>query len=64
VTEEASKTELGDADGVEPRVDAYNSDGVDLTLVRAMLRKTPTQRLRAVQDVIDLLAGVTRGGPR
>ena len=47
-----------------PTTASYNSDGVDLSLVRAMLAKTPTERLQAVQDVIDLLASAKRAGPR
>lgn len=47
-----------------PAPASYNSDGVDLSLVRSMLAKTPTERLQAVQDVIDLLASAKRAGPR
>ena len=32
---------------------AFSDDGVDLTLIHWMLRKTPTERLRAAQDLID-----------
>ena len=51
-----------DSDVSVPAV--YNSDGVDLSLVRSMLAKTPTERLQAVQDVIDLLTSAKRAGPR
>jgi hypothetical protein len=44
--------------------EVYNSDGVELSLVRSMLAKTPTERLQAVQDVIDLLTSAKRAGPR
>ncbi len=33
--------------------DAFAPDGVDLTLIRWMLRRTPTERLEAAQDLID-----------
>lgn len=32
---------------------AFSDDGVDLTLIRWMLRQTPTERLRAAQQLID-----------
>lgn len=32
---------------------AFSEDGVDLTLIRWMLRRTPTERLQAAQDLID-----------
>ncbi len=32
---------------------AFSADGVDLTLIRWMLRRTPTERLQAVQNLID-----------
>ena len=32
---------------------AFSDDGVDLTLIRWMLRRTPTERLQAAQDLID-----------
>ena len=38
----------------EPNLDgAFASDGVDLTLIRWMLRRTPTERLQAAQKMID-----------
>ena len=33
--------------------DAFSDDGVDLTLIRWMLELSPTERLRAAQDLID-----------
>ena len=32
---------------------AFSDDGVDLTLIHWMLRRTPTERLQAAQDLID-----------
>ena len=32
---------------------AFSADGVDLTLIRWMLRRTPTERLQAAQNLID-----------
>lgn len=32
---------------------AFSDDGVDLTLIRWMLRRTPTERLQAAQELID-----------
>jgi len=60
---EAVPTE-GDAGKADPLPDSYNADGVDLSLVRSMLKKTPTERLQAVQDAVDLLASVRRAGLR
>ena len=38
----------------EPTLEgAIASDGVDLTVIRWMLERTPTERLQAVQDLID-----------
>jgi hypothetical protein len=36
----------------------HDSDGVDRTLIRWMLRLTPTERLAYVQGVIDLVRSV------
>lgn len=33
----------------DPEESAYAEDGTDLTLIRAMLRKTPTERLETAQ---------------
>ena len=39
---------------VEPDLEgAFADDGVDLTLIRWMLRRTPTERLQAAQKLID-----------
>ena len=38
----------------EPSLEgAFAPDGVDVTVIRWMLRRTPTERLQAVQDLID-----------
>jgi hypothetical protein len=38
----------------EPSIEgAFSSDGVDLTLIRWMLQRSPTERLQAAQDLID-----------
>ena len=38
----------------EPTLEgAFSSEGVDVTVIRWMLRKTPTERLEAAQDLID-----------
>ena len=38
----------------EPTVEgAFANDGVDLTLIRWMLQRSPTERLRAAQELID-----------
>jgi hypothetical protein len=38
----------------EPTLEgAFSDDGVDLTLIRWMLQQSPTERLRAAQDLID-----------
>lgn len=38
----------------EPSLEgAFAVDGVDLTLIRWMLQKSPTERLRAAQDLVD-----------
>jgi len=34
-------------------VGAFADDGVDLTLIHWMLRRSPTERLMAAQDLID-----------
>jgi hypothetical protein len=54
----------GAGSGADSAPASYNLDGVDLSLVRSMLAKTPTERLQAVQDMIDLLASAKRAGPR
>jgi len=38
----------------EPSLDgAFSSSGVDLTVIRWMLKRTPEERLQAAQQVID-----------
>ncbi len=38
----------------EPTLDgAFAADGVDLTVIRWMLERTPEERLRAVQQLLD-----------
>lgn len=62
---EAKPARSGDAaPGGEPTLDGTSSpDGVDLTVIRWMLERTPTERLQAVQDVIDAAAALRTGGP-
>lgn len=60
---EAKPALSGDAtsDG-EPTLDGTSSpDGVDLTVIRWMLERTPTERLQAVQDLIDAAAALRTG---
>lgn len=38
----------------EPTIEgAFAADGVDLTVIRWMVERTPTERLAAAQDLID-----------
>ena len=47
---------------VEPTLDgAFSDDGVDLTLIRWMLRRSPTERLRAAQDLVDTVWALRTG---
>ena len=40
--------------GPEPTLEgAFSPEGVDLTLIRPMLSRSPTERLQAAQDLID-----------
>ena len=64
VTQSARASASDASSDAAPAPAAYNSDGVDLSLVRSMLAKTPMERLQAVQDVLDLLASAKRAGPR
>jgi len=48
-------------DGPEIR-DGYGEDGVDLTLIRWMLAKTPLERLQTLQSSVRSL-GRLRGDP-
>ncbi len=52
----------GEGDNIERRTEvaaeptlegAFAPDGVDLTLIRWMLERSPTERLRAAQDLIN-----------
>ena len=45
----AKQRNAGDQD-VYLAVDPYSEDGVDLTLIRWMLRMTPAQRLQVLQN--------------
>jgi hypothetical protein len=46
----------------EPTVEgAFAGDGVDLTLVRWMLEKSPTERLLAAQDLVDAIWALRAG---
>jgi len=41
-------------DSQEPTTDgAFSIEGVDLTVIRWMLDKSPTERLQSAQDLID-----------
>lgn len=42
---------------------AYSEDGVDLTLIRWMLDKTPEERLQELQSFHEFLDGVRRANP-
>jgi hypothetical protein len=46
--------------------DAYSEDGVDLTLIRAMLALTPAQRLELLQSHANAIWSIRRaaGDPR
>jgi hypothetical protein len=60
------KNEGGPAPGShglqEPTLEGvFDPDGIDLTVIRWMLALTPTERLRAVQDLVDA-ASALRGG--
>lgn len=38
----------------------HSEDGVDLTLIRWMLRLTPTERLQAAQEMVDTVEALRR----
>jgi hypothetical protein len=41
-------------ESTQPTIDgAFSDDGIDLTVIRWLLGLTPSERLRAVQDMID-----------
>ena len=45
---------LEPSDGGEPTLEgAFSPDGVDLTVIRWMLKRTPEERLQAAQQLID-----------
>ena len=39
---------------------AYDHNGVDLSLIRSNLRKTPTDRVRELEDLLTVLATARR----
>lgn len=41
---------------------AYDEDGVDRSLIRSSLAKTPTERVRELEDLLNALATVRRPG--
>jgi hypothetical protein len=46
----------------EPTLEgAFSAEGVDLTVIRWMLELTPTERLQAVQDLIDAASALRAG---
>lgn len=46
----------------EPTLEgAFSPDGVDLTVIRWMLERTPSERLQAVQDLIDGVSALRAG---
>jgi hypothetical protein len=46
---------------VDPVVDAYKS-GIDLSLIRENLRRTPEERIRALQQLQEFAEEFRRGG--
>lgn len=42
---------------------AYDADGVDLTLIRASLAKTPTERVIELEDLLNTLGTARRVEP-
>ncbi|RLB53155.1 MAG: hypothetical protein DRJ42_12725 [Deltaproteobacteria bacterium] len=42
---------------------AYDADGVDRTLIRASLAKTPTERVVELEDLLNTLATARRVEP-
>ena len=43
---------------------AYDAQGVDRSLIRWNLARTPTERVRAVEEMLSALATVRRVNPR
>ena len=53
--EPGKEAELPTTPSREPTLEgAFAPDGVDLTVIRWMLSRSPTERLQAVQDLVDL----------
>jgi hypothetical protein len=50
----AKQRNAGDPE-VYHAIDPYSEDGVDLTLIRWMLRKTPEERLQVLQNNVRAL---------
>ena len=42
---------------------AYDENGVDLSLIRSNLTKTPTDRVRELEDLLNVLATARRIAP-
>jgi hypothetical protein len=47
--------------GIPDTEHAFSEDGVDLTLIRWMLERTPTERLEVAQDMIDTAWALREG---
>ena len=48
----------------KPNLPSYSEDGVDLTLIRSMLRLTPEERISTLQSVVNSVTKIvssTRG---
>lgn len=55
-TADRTVSDPGRSTSTESKLDlegAFSDDGVDLTLIRWMLERTPTERLQAAQQLID-----------
>ena len=46
-----------------PKEPAYSEDGVDLTLIRSMLAKTPEERLEELRSFHEFLEGFRKSNP-
>ena len=53
----------GGSRDLEHDVDAFDENGVDVSLIRWMLGMTPTERLQVAQDMIDTVWEL-RSAPR
>lgn len=49
------------SDAIEP-LDAYDEDGVDVSLIHWMLALSPKERLEAAQDMIDTVWKLREAG--